>query len=63
MYSTILVALVFFLVGTIKGKMVKKSKIKSGLFTLIIGGIVTIMAYSIGYALNSIVYKFRQIEC
>ncbi|PJC50267.1 MAG: hypothetical protein CO032_05640 [Nitrosopumilales archaeon CG_4_9_14_0_2_um_filter_34_16] len=55
MYSTILVALAFFLVGTIKGKIVKKSKIKSGLFTLIIGGIAAIMAYSIGYALNSIV--------
>ncbi len=55
MYSTILVALAFFLIGTIKGKIVKKSKIKSGLFTLIIGGIAAIMAYSIGYALNSIV--------
>lgn len=54
MYSTILVASAFFLVGTIKGKIVKKSKIKSGLFTLIIGGIAAILAYSIGYALNSI---------
>jgi len=55
MYSTILVALAFFLVGTIKGKIVKKSKIRSGLFTLIIGGIAAMLAYSIGYALNSIV--------
>lgn len=54
-YSTILVALAFFLVGTIKGKIVKKSKIRSGLFTLIIGGIAAMLAYSIGYALNSIV--------
>ncbi|MEX0861363.1 VIT1/CCC1 transporter family protein [Nitrosopumilus sp.] len=54
MYSTILVALAFFLVGSIKGKIVKKSKIKSGLFTLIIGGIAAVLAYSIGYALNSI---------
>lgn len=55
MYSIILVALAFFLVGTIKGKIVKKSKIRSGLFTLIIGGIAAMLAYSIGYALNSIV--------
>ncbi len=54
MYSTILVALAFFLVGTVKGKIVKKSKIKSGLFTIIIGGIAAMLAYAIGYT-NSIV--------
>ena len=55
MYSTILVALAFFMVGIVKGKIVKKSKIKSGLFTLIIGGVAAMIAYSIGYALNSLV--------
>jgi len=54
-YSTILVASAFFLVGIIKGKIVKKPKIRSGLFTLVIGGIAAMLAYSIGYALNSIV--------
>lgn len=54
-YSVLLVALAFFIVGIIKGKIVKKSKIKSGLFTLIIGGIAAMIAYSIGFALNSLV--------
>ena len=33
-YSTISVLLSFFIVGIIKGKIVKKSKLRSGLFTL-----------------------------
>lgn len=53
-YSTVLVALAFFMVGFVKGKIVKKSKIKSGLFTLIIGGIAAMIAYFMGYALNSL---------
>lgn len=38
-FSTISVSVSFFLVGMIKGKIVKKSKIRSGIFTLIIGGL------------------------
>ena len=53
--SIIFVMAAFFLVGIIKGKIVKKSKIKSGLYTLIIGGIAALVAYGIGYGLNFIV--------
>ena len=53
--SIIFVVVSFFLVGVIKGKIVKKSKIKSGFYTLIIGGIAAFVAYGIGYGLNSII--------
>ncbi len=54
-YSTISVLAAFFLVGVIKGKIVKKSMIHSGINTLIIGGIAATIAYLIGYGLNFLV--------
>lgn len=54
-YSIMFVVSAFFLVGMIKGKIVKKSKIKSGLYTLIIGGVAALVAYLIGYGLNFLV--------
>ena len=54
-YSIIFTASAFFLVGTIKGKIVKKSLIKSGFVTLLIGGIAAIVAYAVGYTLNLLV--------
>ena len=51
-YSTISVFVAFFLVGMIKGKIVKKSKIRSGLYTIIIGGIAATLAYLVGYGLH-----------
>ncbi|MDH3610150.1 MAG: VIT1/CCC1 transporter family protein [Nitrosopumilus sp.] len=54
-FSTIFVVSAFFLVGIIKGKIVKKSKLKSGLYTLIIGGTAAMVAYLIGYGLNFLV--------
>ena len=54
-YSTVSVMVAFFLVGIIKGQIVKKSKIRSGMYTLIIGGIAAIVAYSVGYGLNFLV--------
>ena len=54
-YSIIFVVSAFFIVGIIKGKIVKKSKIKSGFYTLIIGGIAAMLAYLIGYGLNFLV--------
>ncbi len=53
--STVFVVAAFFLVGVIKGKIVKKSKIKSGIYTVIIGGVAALVAYWIGYGLNSLV--------
>ena len=55
MYSTISVLVAFFLVGMIKGKIVRKSKIRSGLYTAIIGGTAAIVAYMVGYGLHSLV--------
>jgi len=54
-YSIIFVVSAFFIVGVIKGKIVKKSKIRSGIYTLIIGGIAATVAYLIGYGLNFLV--------
>jgi VIT1/CCC1 family predicted Fe2+/Mn2+ transporter len=54
-YSIIFVVSAFFLVGIIKGKIVKKSKMKSGIYTLIIGGIAAMVAYLVGYGLNFLI--------
>ena len=53
-YSTIFVLIAFFLVGMIKGKIVKRSKMRSGTYTIIIGGIAATVAYCVGYGLNSL---------
>ncbi len=55
LFSTISVAIAFFIVGMIKAKIVKKSKIRSGIYTLIIGGIAATVAYMVGYGLNFLV--------
>lgn len=54
-YSTISVMSAFFLVGMIKGKIVKKPKIRSGFYTLIIGGIASLVAYYVGYGLKILI--------
>jgi len=54
-YSTISVLAAFFLVGMIKGKIVKKSMMRSGIITLIIGGIAATVAYMVGYGLNFLI--------
>jgi len=54
-YSIAGVCTAFFLVGMIKGKIVKKSMIRSGINTLIIGGIAAIVAYLVGYGLNFLI--------
>ena len=54
-YSITFVLSAFFIVGIIKGKIVKKSNTKSGFFTLIIGGVAALIAYLIGYGLNFLV--------
>lgn len=54
-YSTISVMISFFLVGMIKGKIVKKPKIRAGFYTLIIGGIASLVAYFVGYGLKILI--------
>lgn len=54
-YSIISTSVAFFLIGTIKGKIVKKSLIRSGLVTLLIGAIAASVAYLIGVLLAGLV--------
>ena len=54
-YSIASVLAAFFLVGMIKGKIVKKSMLHSGINTLIIGGVAAIVAYLVGYGLNFLI--------
>jgi VIT1/CCC1 family predicted Fe2+/Mn2+ transporter len=54
-YSIVSVCAAFFLVGMVKGKIVKKSIFRSGINTLIIGGIAAIVAYVVGYGLNFLI--------
>lgn len=45
----------FFIVGLIKGLIVKKSLLRSGFFTLVIGAIAATVAYLVGYSLNLLI--------
>ena len=54
-YSSISVVAAFFLVGMIKGKIVRRSKIRAGLYTVIIGGVAALVAYFVGYGLHFLV--------
>lgn len=51
-YSVISTGVAFFLVGVIKGKIVKHSMLRSGIYTLFIGGMAAIVAYYVGYTLK-----------
>jgi len=53
--STVTTAAAFFLIGIIKGRVVHKSLLGSGLSTLLIGGIAASTAYVVGYLLSGIV--------
>lgn len=54
-YSAVFTAAAFFAIGTIKGKIVQKSIVRSGFSTLMVGGIAAIVAFVVGYLLNSLV--------
>jgi VIT1/CCC1 family predicted Fe2+/Mn2+ transporter len=54
-YSAIFTAIAFFLIGIMKGKIVKRSLFKSGTYTLGIGGIAAVVAYLVGYLLSLVV--------
>ncbi|HET6590844.1 MAG TPA: VIT1/CCC1 transporter family protein [Candidatus Nitrosocosmicus sp.] len=54
-YSSIFTGLSFFAIGMIKGKVVDKSPIKSGLKTLLIGGIAAIVSFIVGDMLSNFV--------
>jgi VIT1/CCC1 family predicted Fe2+/Mn2+ transporter len=54
-YSVISTSVAFFLIGIIKGKIVKKSLISSGTITLMIGAIAASVAYLIGVLLAGLI--------
>jgi len=54
-YSMISTAAAFFLIGSVKGRVVQKPLLRSGLNTLSIGGIAATVAFAVGYILNLIV--------
>jgi VIT1/CCC1 family predicted Fe2+/Mn2+ transporter len=55
LYSVVFTASAFFLIGLIKGRIVQKPLLRSGMITLLIGGMAAAVAYAIGYVLNLIV--------
>ena len=54
-YSVASTSVAFFLIGIIKGKIVKKPLIRSGLVTLFVGGIAASVAYLVGNLLASLI--------
>lgn len=54
-YSTIFTGGAFFLIGIIKGKIVKKNAIRSGFMTLCIGAIAAGVAYLVGSLLGHLI--------
>jgi VIT1/CCC1 family predicted Fe2+/Mn2+ transporter len=54
-YSVIFTGAAFFLIGSVKGKIVQKPLLRSGLNALLIGGIAAAVAFVVGYLLNLVV--------
>jgi VIT1/CCC1 family predicted Fe2+/Mn2+ transporter len=54
-YSVIFTAVAFFLIGVVKGRVVQKPLVRSGLNTLLVGGIAATVAFAVGYLLNLVV--------
>lgn len=54
-YSVTLTAAAFFLIGSVKGRIVQKPLLSSGINTLAIGGVAAAVAYAVGYLLNLVV--------
>ncbi|HIH45752.1 MAG TPA: hypothetical protein HA292_01495 [Candidatus Nitrosotenuis sp.] len=53
--SIIFTSVAFFLIGIIKGKIVKKPLLRSGLMTLLIGGLAATVAYLMGLLLSNLI--------
>lgn len=54
-YSVVSTSIAFFLIGLIKGRIVKKPLLRSGLTTLLVGGIAATVAYLVGSLLASLI--------
>jgi VIT1/CCC1 family predicted Fe2+/Mn2+ transporter len=54
-YSIVSTCVAFFLIGAVKGKLLQKHLKRSGINTLLIGGIAASVAFVVGYLLNLVV--------
>lgn len=54
-FSVVLTAIALIIVGYFKGTLTGKSKFKSSLQTLIIGGIAAVIAFSVGYFIKNLI--------
>ena len=55
LYSVVFTGISFFLIGIVRGKIVNKSLLRTGINTLAVGGIAAFVAYVIGYLLGIVV--------
>lgn len=55
LYASILTALAFIIIGSIKGNITGKNKGRSSLETLLIGGTAAIIAYLVGFFLKGLI--------
>jgi vacuolar iron transporter family protein len=53
--SIILTGIAFIFVGSIKGKLTDKSKFKSAIETLLIGGIAAAIAFAVGFLIKNLI--------
>ena len=51
-YSVVFTGISFFLIGIVRGKIVNKSLLRTGINTLAVGGIAAFVAYVVGYLLG-----------
>ena len=54
-YSIAFTGAAFFLIGSVKGRILQKPLIRSGINTVLIGGIAASVAFVVGYLLNIVV--------
>jgi len=54
-YSIVFTAAAFFLIGSVKGRVVQKPLLRSALSTLLVGGLAASVAFVVGYILNLVV--------
>jgi vacuolar iron transporter family protein len=54
-YSIAFTGVAFFLIGGVKGRLLQKPLIRSGINTLLIGGLAASIAFVVGYLLNLVV--------
>jgi VIT1/CCC1 family predicted Fe2+/Mn2+ transporter len=51
-YSVVFTGISFFIIGIVRGKIVNRSPLRTGINTLAVGGIAASVAYIVGYLLG-----------